>query len=448
MRPFWPVGVGLLLLALAFSVGGCSSTDTYDGGPAYPCGPNSETGRYYHENFLEWTPDGVLLIFSYGHSLNVVSADGARLRDLVQVNRDHDFRFGFYADVSPDGRSVVYSTCEFQTRENHDYEIAIINIDGTGMLRLTSNTHADHYPVWSSNGSRIAFIAEAQDIGDVYVGLYLEDIEFYTMKADGTDVNLMASTIRELPAEGSDNQQPIAPSESDTEEHKRVLSRNVTGSFKEAGLIGITLAPAAWSPNRKRLALLVNEGPYLPFQRVLYTVQIDGSGVARIAENVVSGPSWSPNGQRLAVAKTVGNDVALFTLAADGSDPKQITTITARKRLDNWYGWYKTSIHTVSWSPEGSHVLYTCDQGVCVVDVRDGSVTGLVQGGRQSREPYIAAWSPDGSRIAIYTPGYIHSDVTARLYTVARDGTDRRDLIRVDDDGKLAPANAPKDNQW
>ncbi len=440
MRPFWPVGVGLLLLALAFSVGGCSSTDTYDGGPAYPCGPNSETGRYYHENFLEWTPDGVLLIFSYGHSLNVVSADGARLRDLVQVNRDHDFRFGFYADVSPDGRSVVYSTCEFQTRENHDYEIAIINIDGTGMLRLTSNTHADHYPVWSSNGSRIAFIAEAQDIGDVYVGLYLEDIEFYTMKADGTDVRLMASTIREIPAEGSDNQKSMAPSKSVTKERKEL-----TGSFEESGLIGITLTPSAWSSDGVHLAFLVNEGPYLPFQRVLYTGQIDGSGLTRIAEDVVSVAAWSPDGQLLAVARYVGDEVALFTMAADGSDPKQITTITARKRLDNWYGWYKTSIHTVSWSPEGSHVLYTCDQGVCVVDVRDGSVTGLVQGGRQSREPYIAAWSPDGSRIAIYTPGYIHSDVTTRLYTVARDGTDRRDLIRVDDGGNLVPAYPPQD---
>ena len=440
MRPIWTVGVGLLLVALAIGVGGCSSTNTYDGGPAYPCGPNSWTGRYYHENFLEWTPGGDLLIFSYRHSLYVVSADGTRLRDLVQVNRDHDFRFGFYADVSPDGRSVVYSTCEFQTRENHDYEIAIINIDGTGMLRLTSNTHADHYPVWSPDGSRIAFIAEAQDIGDIYVGLYFEDIEFYTMKADGTDVRLMASTIREIPAEGRDNQKSMAPSKSVTKERK-----DVTGSFEESGLIGITLTPSAWSSDGVHLAFLVNEGPYLPFQRVLYTGQIDGSGLTRIAEDVVSVAAWSLDGQLLAVARYVGDDVALFTMAADGSDPKQITTITARKRLDDWYGRYKYSIHTVAWSPDGSHILFTCDLGVCVVDVRDGSVTGLVQGGRQSREPYIAAWSPDGSRIAIYTPGYIHSDVPARLFTVARDGTDRIDLLGVDADGNLVPANSPQE---
>ena len=79
MRPIWTVGVGLLLVALAIGVGGCSSTNTYDGGPAYPCGPNSWTGRYYHENFLEWTPGGDLLIFSYGHSLYVVSANPTRL---------------------------------------------------------------------------------------------------------------------------------------------------------------------------------------------------------------------------------------------------------------------------------------------------------------------------------------------------------------------------------
>ena len=445
MRPQMPVGLALLLLALAFCVGGCGTTNTYDGGPNHPCGPTMEMGRYFHEHFLEWTPEGAELVFDYRYSMYVVNTDGTRLRKLVQVSPSRNLRFGFHADISPDGERIVYSTCEFQSRDNNDYEIAIINIDGTGKVRLTDNAYAEHYSEWSPDGSRIAFVAEAQDIEHIYVGLYLEDIEFYTMKADGTDVNLMASTIRELPAEGNDNQQPIGPSESDTEEHKRVHSANVTGSFKEAGLFGVTLAPAAWSPNGKRLALLVNEGPYLPFQRVLYTVQIDGSGVARIAENVVSGPSWSPNGQRLAVAKTVGNDVALFTLAADGSDPKRITTITDRRSLEDQYGRYKTSLHTVSWSPDGTHILYTCDFGACVINLDEGSVVRYVQGLKQTTESYyISAWSPDGSRIAIYTPGAIPSDVPAQLFTVARDGTDRRDLIRLDDDGNLVPANPPQ----
>ena len=45
-----------------------------------------------------------------------------------------------------------------------------------------------------------------------------------------------------------------------------------------------------------------------------------------------------------------------------------------------------------------------------------------------------AAWSPDGSRIAIYEPGYT-------LYTMSRDGTDMRVLAEKDANGNLVPVS-------
>ena len=79
-----------------------------------------------------------------------------------------------------------------------------------------------------------------------------------------------------------------------------------------------------------------------------------------------------------------------------------------------------------------------------MVDIESGVVTGLVEGEyvKWGDEPYIAAWSPDGARIAIYTPG--GNRVELQLYTVAPDGTDRRDLLRLDEDGNLVPANLPE----
>ena len=181
----------------------------------------------------------------------------------------------------------------------------------------------------------------------------------------------------------------------------------------------------------------------------LYKVRPNGSGLTRLAEDVVSVASWSPDGQRLAVAKNKGDNVELFILTADGSDQFLVTTITSRKAFEQTYtGPYLFLIRTVSWSPDETHILYSCDLGMCVVNVETKRVVSLVQKQREIHHvPYVAAWSPEGTRIAVFTPGVpefpdlIEYATPPMLYTVARDGTDRRDLIRLDEDGNLAPAN-------
>ena len=65
--------------------------------------------------------------------------------------------------------------------------------------------------------------------------------------------------------------------------------------------------------------------------------------------------------------------------------------------------------------------------------------------------PYVAAWSPDGTRVALFAPGVpeypylVEYYIPPVLFTVARDGSDRRDLVRLDEDGNLVPANPPED---
>ena len=61
----------------------------------------------------------------------------------------------------------MYSTCEY-TYYDHDavgwrynlgYDLAAVNVDGSDLQRLTDNLHFENYPVWSPDGTRIAFIA-------------------------------------------------------------------------------------------------------------------------------------------------------------------------------------------------------------------------------------------------------------------------------------------------
>ncbi len=412
-------------------------------GISYACGPLDMRLGILRENrvFLAWTPNGTELVFNYlpvedaslliypfnTTAIWLVDAAGSRLQMLVDANPGHEMTFGHHADISPDGAKLVYASCEIPfpfnkqnpERKDFNYEVAVIRIDGTGQRQLTKNSHLDHYPVWSPDGSRIAYLA-APGFGSLYSEP--EGLMLFTMAADGSEVQQVAP----VGLYGQTQAPPVWWPEGE-----------------RLPFYGLTLEPPEWSPDGERIAFLANADRFDYFMRSLYTVRADGSEIMLLSEDVVSVPAWSPDGQRLAVAKTAGDDVGLFILAADGSDLQLITTILSRELL-NWWHSFGGTIPVVSWSPDGSQLLYSCWDGACIIDLESGEVIGLAEYGQSVYfAPYAAAWSPDGARVAIYTPG----DMRPQLYTVAPDGTDRRDLIRLDADGNLAPANPPDGTQ-
>ena len=376
-----------------------------------------------------------------------VRADGSRLDTIVDLpSRDPTRPFGTRIttfDLSPDGSRIVYSTCALsgdpeQGDENDrrvsNYEIFTSNSDGTNARRLTESTYSGVLPAWSPDGQSIAFISDG-------------------------------SPRHSVPRRGSIG--------------LLTVYRLATSNSIEVVLpIGnaVALQRLSWSPDSEHIAFVVSEGEH-PRSRAVYIVGADGSGLSRVSD-AASGPAWSPDGTRIALVVPQEEDaLALYTFAADGSNPVEIEhdfSYDGYSRVGRWAG-------NLSWSPDGSAILFENVQDwvsgerprPLVVDMDHcptaGAGTGGIEAGIFGFEsldvearlvavvagqpladslslgdnaspdlrvegvsvdiPQFAAWSPDGSQIAVrngglWAPGHVEFE----LYVMDRSGN-RSDLV-------------------
>jgi len=100
------------------------------------------------------------------NELYVMNADGTGVTRLTTDEAEGD-----HAGWSPDAKRIVFSS----DRDGGQLHIFVMNPDGTGVTQLTSGDFTDDDPTWSPDGKQIAF----QSTRDGHE-------EIYKMNADGT----------------------------------------------------------------------------------------------------------------------------------------------------------------------------------------------------------------------------------------------------------------------
>ena len=224
----------------------------------------------------------------------------------------------------------------FASNRHGNYEIYVVDANGSDLKRLTEEPADDRHPVWSPDGSKIAF--ESQRDGNW---------ELYVMDSDGINIFRLISNLRDdqYPAWSPDGTEIAF--ESNRDGHREIYSMfpsgrrqmNVSRSSEDE------IRPE-WSPDGAKLAFNRPNGN----GHDIYTMDVGNWGMAtQLTSDIdAKGPKWSPNGVTLAFTSDAGGSPHISTIGSDGTGSLSLTP--------DHNAW------SPAWSPDGSHLVYTSDK--------------------------------------------------------------------------------------
>jgi len=253
----------------------------------------------------QWSPDGELLVFSRNGDIMLVRPDGGGLR-VVADSRGFDYGPRW----SHDGEWIAFRGLN---------GLFVVARDGTGLRQLT-NSQDDAQPVWSPDGSRIAF---SRSRG--------ESIDFAPRQSDVYVIEVDTGAAQRLTTDGTSHGAAWSPDGS-------LLSLSQGGDLAvmrvdggDRRVIASRAGRGEWSPDGSRLAFLDLDSKRPSI------VGADGSNRRQVGHGVTgSGPVvWTPDG-RSVVLSTVRSSSGgaavppegdLFVVAVGDGATRQLTDL-------------------------------------------------------------------------------------------------------------------------
>jgi TolB protein len=281
---------------------------------------------------------------------------------------------------SPDGSQIA-----FASDRKGNYDIYVMNSDGSNVRQLTSNPFAylyfivgnaaDYGPTWSPDGKKIAFVSGRNNSAWSFV-----DTDIFIMDADGRNVvswegsqYYSADNYPEWSPDGccivytsskypyvNDSEVPDIFS-AYANPANDVNITNLTNTYTEN-------SSPSWSPQGERIVFAsVRNGNW-----DIYMMNKSGSEIVQLthSDNFAFSPDWSPDGTRIAFAGGEGEKCDIFVMNTDGTNNVRLTNGPA-------------SYFSPAWSPDSRRIAFVSDQGginqVKNIYVMDADGSNIIQ---------------------------------------------------------------------
>jgi TolB protein len=295
------------------------------------------------------------IAYVFVDNVYAANTDGSNAQQLTTSSADLSPKW------SPDGTKIVFTSVR-----DGDYDVYVMNADGSGQADLTNTTDFEYQPDWSPDGTKIIF-ATSRD----------GDSEIYTMNVDGSNpVNISNS-----PA--SDEFVPT------------------------------------WSPDGNRIAFSSNRDG----NTEIYVMNADGSGQARITNNSSTddSPNWSPSGSRIAFSSN--RDVAdnIYTMNPDGTSLTQLTFNVADDGAGG-PGTQQTNLGPY-WSPDGTQISFRWYNGALDDQIRTMNANGSNVQNVTTVQGAISYGFPTWQPLAAVTPPVTPSAASPTLAETGQPST-------------------------